>query len=58
MAQGVSLVPCDDLEGGYEAGEREAREGGDVCTHIADSRRVQQRPTQHCKAIILQLKIN
>ena len=27
---------CDDLEGG-KGGEREAREGGDMCIHIADS---------------------
>ena len=33
----LSSVLCDDLRGGMERGGREAREGGDVCTHAADS---------------------
>ena len=48
---------CDDLEGWEMEGEREAQEGGDMgiyvyiqLTHFA----VQQKLTQHCKAIILQ----
>ena len=28
---------CDDLEGKDEEGGREVQEGGDICTHIADS---------------------
>ena len=27
----------DDLEGWHGEGEREAKEGGDICIHIADS---------------------
>ena len=45
---------CDSLEGWYGGGGREAR--GDVCVliHII----VWQKPTQRCKAIMLQfLKI-
>ena len=40
--------------GGMGGGGREVQEGGDICTHIADSFLVQQKLTQHCKAIILQ----
>ena len=32
------------------------REGGDICIGIADSLCLQQKLTQHCKAIVLQLK--
>ena len=32
-----SSVLCDDLEGWYREGEREAQEGGDIRIHIADS---------------------
>ena len=39
-------------------GGREVQEGGDICIHIAGSHVVQQKLTQHCKAVILQLKIN
>lgn len=28
---------CDDQEGGMEGAGKEAEEGGDVCTHVADS---------------------
>ena len=31
--------------------------GRGMCVHIADSLRVQQKPTQHCKATMPQLKI-
>ena len=50
---------CNDLEG-WDVGGREAQERGDICVHIADSlfALVQQKLMQHCKAIILQLKIN
>ena len=45
---------CDDLEGqDWESGGREPQEGGDMILKV-----VQQKPTQHCKAVILQLKIN
>ena len=36
-------------------GGRKAQEGGDICILIADSH-CRTKPTQHCKAIILQLK--
>ena len=53
-------VLCDDADGwdgGW--GRREAQEGGDICILRADSHcHKQQKPTQHCKAVILQLKIN
>ena len=39
-------------------GGRETQEGGDICTLIADPCFVRQKPKQHCKAIIIQLKIN
>ena len=35
---------------------REVQEGKDICMLIAESLVVQQKLTQHCKAIILQLK--
>ena len=35
---------------------RKAQEGGDICVHIADLHCCRQKLTQHCKAIILQLK--
>ena len=59
-AQGAQAVLslCDDIEGwDVERGERLIRKGVYVyiwLIHIA----VQKKPTQHCKAIILQLKIN
>ena len=48
---------CDDLEGGMGVGvgERLQREG--MCVYLWLIRVVQQKPTQHCKAIILQLEI-
>ena len=50
---------CDDLEGWDVGGRggREAQEAGELCIHKV----TQQKPTQHCKAIILQflkVKIN
>ena len=48
---------CDDLEAGMEGG-REDQEGGDIYIYIitTDLVTVRQKPTQHCKAIFLQLK--
>ena len=37
---------------------REAQEGGDICIIMAELLCCMAEPTQHCKAIILQLKIN
>ena len=34
------------------------QEGGDICIHQLIHAAVQQKPTQHCKTIIFQLKIN
>ena len=49
---------CDNLEGwDGVGGGREAQEGGDICMPVADHVDVWQKPTQYCKAIILQLKI-
>ena len=53
-----SLVLCDDLEGWDGGGGREAQEEGDICIPIAVSLCVQQKLTQHCKAITLQFKKN
>ena len=43
---------CDDLEGWNGECGREVQEEGDICIPIADSFVVQQKLTQHCKAII------
>ena len=52
------MVLCDDLEGvGWEYGGRKAREGGDYVQLQLYHTVVEQKTTQHCKAIILQLKI-
>ena len=51
----LNLVLCDDLEGQDEGWEGDSRGGICVCLqliHIV----VQQKLTQHFKAIILQLK--
>ena len=49
---------CDDLDEQDGTGggwcRREVQERGNICMHIADSLRVQQKLTQHCKAIIVQ----
>ena len=47
---------CDDLKVCDAGGGWETQKGGDVCIHTADSFMVQQKLTQHCKAITLQLK--
>ena len=39
-------------------GGREVQEGGDICIPMADSCCCMAETIQHCKAIILQLKIN
>ena len=47
----------DNLEGwDGVGGGREVQEGGSTCIFMADSRCCIQKPTQHCKAIVLQLK--
>ena len=46
---------CAHLEG-RDGWRKEAEGEGNIRIHIVDSRVVQQKPTQHCKAIILQLK--
>ena len=50
---------CDNLEGGmeWEVGGSFKREGTYVYLWLIHTV-VRQKPTQHCKAIILQLKIN
>ena len=42
---------------GGEGGGREVQGGGDVYTRLIHAE-VQQKPAQHCEAIILQLKIS
>ena len=54
---------CGDLDGwdGGDVAGKEVQEGQDICTHVhieGVHTVVQQKLTQHCKAIILQLKIN
>ena len=50
---------ADSLEvWGWGAVGREAQEGGDVLYLWLIHTVVQQKPTQHCKTIILKLKIN
>ena len=69
MVQGTQTGLCDNLEGWEgEGGGREAQEGGDTCIPMADIWHlliladiwqkyvdIWQKPTQYCKAIILQL---
>ena len=53
----ISSVLCDHLERWDREGGKETQEGGDggdICIRIADSLAIQQKLTQHCKAIILQ----
>ena len=54
-----SLVLCDNLDGsgGWEVGGRFKREGTYVYLWLIDVD-IWQKPTEYCKAIILQLKIN
>ena len=50
---------CDNLEGWDKVvGGREVQKGGDIYNLWLIHVDVWQKPTQHCKAIILQLKIN
>ena len=53
------MVFCDDLEGQDRRG-REALERGKMCVCLCVLRLIRgvvwQKPTQHCKAIILQFK--
>ena len=49
---------CDSLEGWNGGGGREAQMGGDIRIFMADSCFLHRKPTQHYKAIILQLKTN
>ena len=54
---------CDNLEGRVGAGDgREFQEGGDIRMPMVSLWLIHvdmwQKPTQYCKAIILQLKIN
>ena len=59
MMQGTQTGACDNLEGGmgWEVGGRFMREVTYVYLRLilVD---VWQKPTQYCKAIILQLKVN
>ena len=43
---------------GQGQGAGEAQEGGDILIPMADSCRYMAKPTQYCKTIIVQLKIN
>ena len=55
----LKLSLCESLEGwDGVGGGRELQEGGDLCILWLIHVDVRQKPTQHCKAIILQLKIN
>ena len=50
---------CDNLEGWDGVGVvREVQEGGDIYKPVLFPVDIWQKPTQHCNAIILQLKIN
>ena len=54
------MVPCDNLEGGDGVGGgRDLQERWDIYIYLwlihVD---IWQKPTQYCKAIIFQLKIN
>ena len=52
------MVFCDNLEWwDWVGGEEKAQEKGDMYTYDIQQR-VWQNPTQYCKAIILQLKVN
>ena len=49
-------MPCDDLEGWDGGGGREGKEGGYAGNTETIHFVVQQKLTQHCKAVILQVK--
>ena len=53
MMRELNTVLCDNLEG-----LGKVQEGGDVCILLGDSHPCMAKPTQHCRAIILQLEIN
>ena len=53
MTQGAQTGPCENPGGGM--GWRAQREGTHVHLGLIH---VWQKPTRHCKAIILQLKVN
>ena len=50
-AQTSAMLGWDGVGSG-----REIQEGGDICILMADSCCHMAEPTQHCKAIILQIK--
>ena len=60
----LKLVLCDNEEGwDGVGGRRDIQEGGDICIPVihmihTDVWPFMLKPTQYCKAIILQLKIN
>ena len=53
----TKTVLCANLEGQGGEGVAGRFKREKTCILMADSRSVRQKPTQHCKAIILQLKI-
>ena len=57
IAQEISSVLCDHLEGWDREGGREMPEGGDMGIYVYVKLIhfvIQQKLTHHCKAIILQ----
>ena len=49
----------DDLDGGMVGWDgREVQEGGDICILWLVHVDIRQKPSQYCKAVILQLIIN
>ena len=54
----LSLVLCDDLDDRVEGAEEALSGGRGIYVFLWLIRTVHQKPTQHCKVIILQLKIN
>ena len=53
----ISSMLCDHLKGCDKEGGRETQEGGDMEIHVFMQLihfAIQQKLTQHCKAIILQ----
>ena len=59
MTQGTQTRACNNLEG-WElvGGRREVQEGGTYVHLLLIHVEVWQKPMQHCKAILFQLKIN
>ena len=51
-------VPSSGPRGMGSGEGKKRQEGGDICTVKAELLCCMAEPTQHCKAIILQLKIN